>query len=93
MAEQLDHQHCFDLIFDVLAGNVVLLYHEFLLFVLESDLVVSLAFVVVQKTIAFRIQLFPLLDQNVFDQTAQSYLFEVLAKKHCFCLCKFISEV
>ena len=33
MAKQLHHQHCFDLIFDVLAGNVVLLYHEFFLFV------------------------------------------------------------
>lgn len=47
MAEKLHHQHCFYLIFDVFAGNIVFLYHEFLLFVFESDLVVSLALVVI----------------------------------------------
>lgn len=74
VAEELDHQDCLDLVFYVLARNVVLLDHELLFLVLKSNLVVSLTLVIVQKTVSFSVQLLPFLDQNVLYQTTQSHL-------------------
>lgn len=54
--EQLSHEDILDLILDVLIRNVILFEHELFLFEFESNLVVSLSFVVVQQSISASIK-------------------------------------
>lgn len=71
MVKELSHKDIFDLILDVLMGNVVFFEHELFLLEFEGNLVVSLSFVVVQQSIGGSIQQFPFLNLDMLDQTSQ----------------------